>query len=223
MLASLEVCVSPDDPMLVRPGCFVKHPDFTPTVPFRFRLLFKRLSTDLYVLLRVAGQTFSIYTPFAGTYITRVDLQPREILFCRLDNVLAFSERAFPSRLWKIDVVSMLMGQFSYTYFRGPGTLYVCGVNGLIVEEVDGFAEYDTNKVLGWTHTLKVGVTSKHSLLAAAMGTTEVCIDQFSGTGKVVVQASSTPVSRVARNQHGRALSWLELLAAILGLPWPMR
>ena len=151
---------TPDRPLLVRPGCFLSHPEATLVMPRPRRMLFRRLSKGMYVLFRVTNGEFTLSAPFANAYVTRIDLSRDEVLFFPLDHVLAFTESSFPARLWRIDMVSMIMGRLSYTYFRGPGTLYACGIGGLLVQEVDGSAEYDSRRVLGWTHALRVGVAS---------------------------------------------------------------
>jgi uncharacterized protein (AIM24 family) len=221
---TVDVEVAADEAVLVRPGCFVRHPMSSVVVPYRGRLVLSRLRCGAYALFRVTNQTFSITSPYSGAYVSRVDLGPRDILFLRLEHVLAFSEGCFPDRVWRFDLVSLIMRRWSYTFFRGPGTLFVVGVNGLLTEQVDGSAEYDSNKVLGWSHTLKIGVTSKHSLGAAVLGKTEVCVDQFEGRGVVLVQASDTPISRLERGHQSRGvLPWIDLVCAILGLPWQFR
>jgi uncharacterized protein (AIM24 family) len=224
---TVDVEVAADAALLVRPGCFVRHPQCTPdrpVVPFRSRLAFSRLKAGSYVLFRVINQTFSITSPYSGTYVTRVDLGSRDILFIRLDHVLAFSENCFPARKWQFDLISAITRRWSYTYFCGPGTLYALGVNGLTTEHVDGAAEYDSNKVVGWTHTLRSGVTSKHSWLTAALGKTEVCIDLFEGKGMVLVQSSGTPISRLERANYSQGvLPWVDFVCALLGLPWQFR
>jgi len=221
---TVDVEVAADAALLVRPGCFVKHPKLTPdrpVVPFRSRLAFSRLRTGTYVLFRVTNQAFSITAPYFGAYVTRIDLGSRDILFIRLDHVLAFSEECFPDRKWRFDLTSAIMRRWSYTYFRGPGTVYAFGANGLVTERVDGDAEYDSSKVVGWTHTLRSGVTSKHSWLTAALGRTEVCVDLFQGKGMVLVQASGTPISRLERASHSQGvLPWVDFVCAVLGLPW---
>jgi uncharacterized protein (AIM24 family) len=215
---------TPDRPLLVRPGCFLSHPEATLVMPHPRRMLFRRLSQGMFVLFRVTNGEFTLSAPFANAYVTRIDLGPSDVLFLPLDHVLAFTESSFPAKLWKIDIVSMIMGRLSYTYFRGPGTLYVCGIGGLLVQEVDGSEEYDSRRVLGWTHALRVGVASKHSWLTAFMGKAEVCLDRFVGQGKVVVQTATTPISAVERLEGGGAgasVTWFDILSAIIGIPLP--
>ena len=222
MLTTITASASQDDPLLVRPGCFLSHPQTELAAPYPRRLLFSRLSRGMYVLFRVTEGAFSLTTPFANAYVTKIKLAPKEKLFCNLEHVIAFSERAFPSRVWKIDTTSVLMGKLSYTYFRGPGMLYVCGVGGLTVEHVAGTAEYDSRKVIGWSHTLKVGVTSKHSPVAAMLQKNEVCIDQFEGKGKVLVQPTGTSLSAVARTSSGGgSITWFDILSFLIGIPLP--
>lgn len=206
-------------PLFVRTGSFLRHPDAKLVVPYKGRMIFSRLSKQLYFLFRVEEGEFELTTPFPDAYITEINLRDDEIFIIKLDHVLAFEETMFFDRKWKVDLTSMLTSQLRYVYFRGPGRLIFFGLGEIGVEEVqDTSADYDQGSVVGWSNDLAVGVGSRSTVLSAFFNKEDICLDRFSGNGKVVTQASI--VKRLPKRFHDAQsnTSIIEYINALVGL-----
>jgi len=173
----------------------------------------------MYFLFHVKADSFSLTTPYEDAYISKISIASDETLFIKMDHILAFSPEMFLEKTWKFDLISILSKQFRYVYFRGPGTLYYFGLGELSANTLDTEeADYDQGSVIGWSNTLKVGVTSRSSILSALLAKEDICLDRFVGTGKILTQAST--VNKLPKRFHGPKAnsSFMDYLNAILGL-----
>lgn len=206
-------------PLFVRTGIFLRHPDAKLVVPNKGRMTFSRLSKQLYFLFRVEEGEFELTTPFPDANITEINLREDEIFIIKLDHVLAFDENMFFDRKWKVDLTSILTSQLRYVFFRGPGRLIFFGLGEIGVEDVHGTsADYDQGSVVGWSNDLAVGVGSRSTMLSAFFNKEDICLDRFSGNGKVIIQASI--MKRLPKRFHDAQsnTSIMEYVNALLGL-----
>jgi len=172
-------------------------------------------------MYRVTEGSFTVTTPYNAAYISKVQLKANEILIIKMDHLLAFSDTMFFNRKWKWDLQSILTGQFRYVYLRGPGVVYYFGLGQLsreeFTEELEG-RSYDQGAVIGWSNSLKVGISTKSTLLAALLNREDICLDHFTGSGLLITQASTVKkLPRRFRDDTGQN-TWLDYLNALLGL-----
>lgn len=208
-------------PLLVRTGAFLRHPDAQLTVPCKGRLIFSRLSLQLYWMFKVNSGKYTLTTPYGHAYIVRRDLVPGEAFFVKLQHLLAFTESMFPRATWKLDLTSLLTRQFRYIYVRGPGRLYLFGLGYLSFDELrleDGPADDDQGAVLGFTSGLRLGVTTRSSLSAAMLAREDICLDRFVGAGGVLTQASTAKRLPEPFHNQGARNTVIDYANALLGV-----
>jgi uncharacterized protein (AIM24 family) len=208
-------------PLLVRTGAFLRHPDSTLIVPHKTRLIGSRLAQQLYWLFRVRRGRFVLTTPFGQAHITRIDLAPSQVLFIKLQHLLAFSDGMFPRVAWKLDLTSLLAGQLRYIYLRGGGRVYLFGLGELSWTDLTkpaGAADFDPGAVLGFTSGLRVGIASRLTFAAAALGREEILLDRFVGEGRILTQASTARRLPHPFNYQRLRLTLGDLINALLGL-----
>ena len=208
-------------PLLVRTGAFLRHPDAQLAVPRKGRLIFSRLSQQLYWMFRVSAGTYTLTTPYGHAYIVRQDLAAGEGFFVKLQHLLAFSESMFPRVVWKFDLTSLLTMQFRYIYLEGPGRLYLFGLGFLSFDELlskNAPSDYDQGAVIGFSSGLHVGVTTRSSLSAALLAREDICLDRFVGDGVVLTQASTAKRLPEPFHNQGARNTLMDYLNALLGV-----
>jgi len=182
---------------------------------------FSRFSKQLYFMSRVTKGAFTVTTPYDAAYISQVQLKPNEILILKMDHVLAFSASMFFSRKWNFDFQSILTRQFRYIYLKGPGIVYYFGLGEVRCEELIQDNEersYDQGAVIGWSNSLKIGISTKSTLLAALLNREDICLDHFVGKGFLITQASTVnKLPHRFRQEEGQN-TWLDYVNAFLGL-----
>ena len=215
----LDITVAAADPLYVRTGSILQYPDSVLTIPHKTRLLFSRISKQMYFLHLVRNGSLSLTTPYENASISRIRLQPDELFIIKMDHILAFSSGMFFNRRRRIDVIGLLSNRFRHVHFRGPGVLYCFGFGDLDKHILQsGTADYAPGSVLGWSNTLAVGVTSRSSLASALFAMEDICLDRFVGSGTVLTQSST--VTKLPKPFHdpNANSSWLDYLNAIVGL-----
>ena len=90
-------------PIFVRTGAFLRHPDAELRVPCKSRMIFSRVSQQLYWMFRVVNGTYTLSTPYGHAHILRRQLCPGEGFVIKLQHILAFSETMFPRVKWKLE------------------------------------------------------------------------------------------------------------------------
>jgi uncharacterized protein (AIM24 family) len=209
-----------DAPLYVRTGAFLKHPHYTLHAPHKCRATLMRLCQRMYFMAHVEEGSFTLTTPFDNAHIVKLRVQEGEQFVIDISHVLAFSTTMFFQHEWRIfDKVSLLLRKFRYTYFTGPGDIYLFGIGGnLTIEDADGVACYDKDVVVGWSNDLKIGVSTRSNLVTAAMGVEEIMLEHFEGQGKVLLQAANCPVAVGNFAHHGRGSSLIDYVNALIGL-----
>ena len=215
----LEVNSHDNDPLYIRTGAFAKHPDSEIVIPQKRRLLVSRLGMGLWFMFRVQSGTFVLTTPYESARLFDVYLAPGESMFFKLEHVLGFSDSMFPAVTWKLDLISCFTCQYRYVYVTGPGRIILFGLGDIGEDEVSETpTDYDRGSIIAWRGNIKLGVSTRSSLMSAFLGQEQICLDRFVGCGSVYRQGSS--MRRLPRrfDQKGPRRTFIEYLNAFLGI-----